>query len=82
MDSKGCKFCRKVGSQPIVNKRTIDNYTLLEVKKKEDKKLAKKKKEKLLSDDPQVQLFESALFEFATFKWAFFKFYNFLVMVT
>jgi hypothetical protein len=67
MDSKGCKFCRKVGSQPIVNKRTMYNYTLLEVKKKEDKKLAKKKKEKPLPDEPQVQLFESALFEFATF---------------
>jgi hypothetical protein len=68
MDSKGCKFCNKVGSQPMVNKRTMYNYTLLEVKKKEDKKLAKKKKEKPLSDEPQVQLFESALFELATFR--------------
>jgi hypothetical protein len=44
MASKGCNFCDKVGSQPITNDRTSFNYSCLEVKKKDNKKLTKKKK--------------------------------------
>ncbi len=51
MASKGCNFCGKVGSQQITNDRTSFNYSCLEVKKKDDKKLTKKKKATVPSDE-------------------------------
>jgi hypothetical protein len=54
MASKGCNFCGKVGCQPITNVRTSFNYSCLEVKKKDDKKLAKKKKGTVPSDELEV----------------------------
>jgi hypothetical protein len=54
MASKGCNFCDKVGTQPITNDRTSFNYSCLEVKKKDNKKLTKKKKATVPSDELEV----------------------------
>jgi hypothetical protein len=54
MASKGCNFCGKVGTQPITNDRTSFNYSCLEVKKKDNKKLTKKKKATVPSDELEV----------------------------
>ncbi len=54
MASKGCNFCGKVGSQPITNDLTNFNYSCLEVKKKDEKKITKKEKATVASNELEV----------------------------